>query len=1859
MIQLQDYVHEDLREVLEGMNESLIVLVDNVWGQKGSAQLGSILGESKMLVETLLEQNQTHNAGIEEALQTGVSIKALEKDAKDTNEMCVLMMDDISDSVENMDAMHSSFKGFLSKQKANVARLQDNSEEVKRHVQHSVEKARTDTYVVGQRAELGNQNSPNVLEVGKVAEVVTNEAGQLAVANIMSVPPKTWLVSPERIVLQVAINGALLDHKAQEEFLDGLHKEWGEAMLLAEGSMKKSILQKIVDKEPSFRLRLEKLNLEGEVRELSEALERNKTAANDKITQIQGETEAERQKARQAGEEAAEAKRRESAAGMVVKQLEAEADARKQGMQELEDQLRTAKLSGMGGGGGGNGNTVEQDLLKLAGVDSRSGLAKLRKDRDSLTEQLEQMKKVMNKAVADKNMMQSLLAKDAGAEALFKVKSELAEAHQKIEDLEIALGAAQKHSDRKNRNSNVENNHRIEMLQQSNEELKVDTMQLQSQLAEAQKATSKAKQLITAAQQERDQFKSRLAGVEHEKLLAEGKVRTANAKADAAESQLDHVLRDGDAGTVKVLEQLRARIAELQAELDQTQSAGVAGVQEASAMQLELEQLQGVRDELDEANNALKDAQNELVTLKRDLSKAQDDYLHAAQKVNMLEANMDKDEAERLREMDAERLREINQLKENIQRWKDKAERRLQAQQAAEREKETMEGQLDELLEEVASLKAHTGEMEATYKKKLQSASGEAEEKAEAAQLKATEERGKAMALQKQLREETAKLDQALFKLKEVEEAAARLEGQISQGAALLDSLEGSDNDTIQALYAELKSAKRNIADAISARNEAVEATRAAEAETKKVRLDSEDLQLLYQEATSLNDVQDQKVKFLSDEKKTMEEELDRALSEHAMLERDLTSSKKRCVNLEKLASEERIAGLIEEAKLTWEGQFSLEREESNKQWEQLQVVVQTGKQQRAKIAALEQQLDEEIEAREQASTESQGHLNTLGEKLRAEEAAKAGLAENIEQLEKELSAMAEALEASASHKGGSSSAISGALKNNMKAQAQRYEDQLEKMNEAWSTHLDNKDATIAELEQKLAALQEGEGGRGAVASEQTGVSQEQLAEWEAKTAQLEGKLEALTREKQELQAQLRMSVDDLVSSLLKQVEDLEKNMHDQEAEFHKQLLGAATDLERTKRQLRERATFDAVSAKSSIMEEQAEAHSAEMARLQQYAKQQQQLYKDMKQNFHINEQKNFAEIGVLQAAIRAKTKLAQDALGRMDEAVRELEDVHMILLQNSSGEQERQFVNKIKRLGYQVTERDAKLSKLQSALQQAETMILRQMKSEVDLSELNHLRVEHGALSDQHTELQEEHQRLQVALKQAEEQRAQALSVLDTIQEEVRTAISSRDKAQRDVHFMLVERQEKVSNSELVRMQAQIAKKDDMVRREQAKGEALRDRLQDAERLNQLAMDSDKQGMIAQVRETQAQKVQLQEKVHHLEEAVVGQKRDAARQVRVKHVEVLLHQAELQRMAMMSQWGATPGIHSPLGPAVVAPGVVPSAEQLARQMLEHVVAVHKGSTPGSHKGGTPGSHTKDNAPQSRLQTSPGRGHSPPWGMSPPAICQHCGAIPALPGAPRGSVRISGSAYKRRARVRAAHALMDQVSPAAQKARIMGSATLPRATQMQEAMAAREHRGDVLRRAQATHPASGLVAPLKGPEVHAGSVRYVPNKDTQQVEGLIALATGQGAQDRTENFGATGALETVIEDQELEAGQEQLAVASPTPSEWGQSELMPHVGRSTRGSIVMLQGATSEPAPLALAEADPTEENQLEEAASVQQGAAEEEEGGAEVSEEHGDPAALNVESEENSEESISRDPDVDVDKEQEGGRHDQAGTED
>ena len=68
-------------------------------------------------------------------------------------------------------------------------------------------------------------NGEAPITLGDPVKVRTNLEGQLAV-NVMQVPPRSLVVSPERLVLEVDPTGVLMDKAAQDAWRAALLREW-------------------------------------------------------------------------------------------------------------------------------------------------------------------------------------------------------------------------------------------------------------------------------------------------------------------------------------------------------------------------------------------------------------------------------------------------------------------------------------------------------------------------------------------------------------------------------------------------------------------------------------------------------------------------------------------------------------------------------------------------------------------------------------------------------------------------------------------------------------------------------------------------------------------------------------------------------------------------------------------------------------------------------------------------------------------------------------------------------------------------------------------------------------------------------------------------------------------------------------------------------------------------------------------------------------------------------------------------------------------------------------------------------------------------------------------------------------------------------------------------------------------------------------------------------------------------------------------------------------------------------------------------------------------------------------------------
>jgi len=294
-------------------------------------------------------------------------------------------------------------------------------------------------------------------------------------------------------------------------------------------------------------------------------------------------------------------------------------------------------------------------------------------------------------------------------------------------------------------------------------------------------------------------------------------------------------------------------------------------------------------------------------------------------------------------------------------------------------------------------------------------------------------------------------------------------------------------------------------------------------------------------------------------------------------------------------------------------------------------------------------------------------------------------------------------------------------LKEKLKSKEQHYADQMEKVTASHYLVLDQRDEKEQQLQVQLnrlkaalegCNLEEVEGLTTAdirdIGAIKGGACSAELESVRKQCDALQQQLDMVTAAKDDAQNRLRQVMQglegndsgNLATSLARQIEDLQQNMQEKEETFRKQILATVGDLEHAKHLARERSGYDAIATKATTLERQLHDTREELEKAEAIAEDQRCLYNEIKKLYLFNEQRNCSEVAVLQAAIRAKAQLAEDALAKMDEAVEELEMTHSVLLKNSGGDSERMFINKIKRLREQIAERDEVIHNLQGALE-------------------------------------------------------------------------------------------------------------------------------------------------------------------------------------------------------------------------------------------------------------------------------------------------------------------------------------------------------------------------------------------------------------------------------------------------------------------------------------------------------------------------------------------------------------------------------
>ena len=278
---------------------------------------------------------------------------------------------------------------------------------------------------------------------------------------------------------------------------------------------------------------------------------------------------------------------------------------------------------------------------------------------------------------------------------------------------------------------------------------------------------------------------------------------------------------------------------------------------------------------------------------------------------------------------------------------------------------------------------------------------------------------------------------------------------------------------------------------------------------------------------------------------------------------------------------------------------------------------------------------------------------------------------------------------------------------------------------------------------------------------------------------------------------------------------------------------------------------------------------------------------------------------------------------------------------------------------------------------------------------------------------------------------------------------VEERDKAQRDVHFMLVEKQERALNSEQRVLEAKVAKQHNALEAERYNVESLRIQLRDAEKQNRVLTDADTGDMkAALVQETKTKKV-LEEKVLKLEQAVIADKQATARAIRSSSIEILLHKSQLQRSQMMHQWGTSPGVgplggmgvtrvqhglpwdpRGPIPPTTPAEKRLATAEYLAKRLAPMLVHASEA------KEAKEGKDDQEAKELSRFSIPKVGGSQPQKAPAAGDKCTLCGHV-ATTRTPKGSSGIprhQEASFKKR--LDEVNALVQSVSPAAQKARM-------------------------------------------------------------------------------------------------------------------------------------------------------------------------------------------------------------------------------
>ena len=319
----------------------------------------------------------------------------------------------------------------------------------------------------------------------------------------------------------------------------------------------------------------------------------------------------------------------------------------------------------------------------------------------------------------------------------------------------------------------------------------------------------------------------------------------------------------------------------------------------------------------------------------------------------------------------------------------------------------------------------------------------------------------------------------------------------------------------------------------------------------------------------------------------------------------------------------------------------------------------------------------------------------------------------------------------------------------------------------------------------------------------------------------------------------------------------------------------------------------------------------------------------------------------------------------------------------------------------------------------------------------------------------------------------------LNDIQKDIQEAVQARDKAQRDVHFMLVEQEKREDEGVIKSLQRELAKVQSSLAKEKGMTDKLRDRLAESERLHDIAMAAgNKEELLYLTHKLEHEKQALEDKVIAIERKNAAEKAEVTKKLRGKDIEVMLQKAALHRIQEANKMNRDSKTADSHERSLDIPAYISQLAKSAHSLASMTVSDQPHTQMASHNttsdfvtkhlheaaGRVPGTAQSSETYQSGHKNLAYWGF---WKSEPGAICLHCGHGKKRPKV--GQRSLSPHTRKSRARLNEA---MKLIANAQSK--------LSQTTQgnVLDFVQAQDHRNRMANRARFSHPTSQLPAKL-------------------------------------------------------------------------------------------------------------------------------------------------------------------------------------